>query len=219
MIKGKEVNVISRPILYSFRRCPYAMRARLAIQYSQVPVELREVVLRDKPADMLHRSPKGTVPVIITPANQVIDESIDIMLWALKQNDPDGWLRDDAESLIEQNDGEFKAYLDLYKYSDRFPDFPAEHYRSQAEGFLKRLESLLCQSPFLLGESLSMADMAVFPFIRQFAHVDKAWFDAANYPKLQFWLQQRLNSIMFAQIMEKYPKWQPDTPGVMFGGG
>lgn len=195
------------------------MRARLAIAYSQVEVELREVVLRDKPAELLLSSPKGTVPVVVTPSGEIIEESIEVMHWALAQHDPEGWLQPEADALIQENDEEFKAHLDHYKYADRFPEFPAAHYRAQGEVFLRALDARLAQAPYLLGNALSIADMAIFPFVRQFAHVDKAWFDGAAYPNLQFWLQQRLNSSAFAQIMEKYPKWQPDTPGVMFGGG
>jgi len=198
------------PILYSFRRCPYAMRARLAIHVSGLSVQLKEVVLRDKPAEMLALSPKGTVPVLQLP-DQVLDESLDIMLWALVKHDPENWLNpsigsmDDALALIEISDGEFKQALDRYKYADRYPEHSAKYYRQQAEFFLLQLEQLLNKSGYLLSNHAGLADMAILPFIRQFAHVDKVWFDQAPYPKLQHWLSGFLLSERFVKIMEKKP--------------
>jgi glutathione S-transferase len=163
------------PILYTFRRCPYAIRARLSIAVSGVSVEYREIALRNKPQAMLLISPKGTVPVLQLADGRVIDQSLDIMLWALALNDPQQWLQgekslpESAKALIDTNDGPFKFWLDRYKYADRHPEQSAEHYRQQAEEFLQSLERLLEVREYLLGEHLSIADMAIFPFIRQFA--------------------------------------------------
>lgn len=211
------------PILYSFRRCPYAMRARLGIASSGVPVELREVLLRDKPGHMLTISPKGTVPVLLLPDGTVIDESREIMDWALAQSDPHHWRVLDSrlaelDSWLQENDGPFKADLDHYKYSVRFPEQPMEDYRAQGERFLHRLEARLSDQPYLMGKRPGMADMAVFPFIRQFAFVDKDWFDQTPYPHLQGWLQGFLDSELFARVMQKTPQWQVGNPIVEFPG-
>ena len=197
------------PILYSFRRCPYAIRARLAIAYTGIPVEIREVHLKHKPEHMLAISPKGTVPVLQLPDSTVIDESLDIMRWALAQNDPEHWLDavGDAERLIEWNDGDFKYYLDRYKYADRYPEYPASYYRSQGELFLAALESKLSQNPHLGGRHFSMADAAIFPFIRQFAAVDSQWFVSSGYPYLIHWLDGLVLSDLFLSVMVKYPTW------------
>ena len=200
------------PTLYSFRRCPYAIRARMTIAYAGVSVELREVVLKNKPAEMLAISPKGTVPVLQLPGGEVIDESYEVMLWALNQYDPDGWWDDDlAESvvaLIEENDFSFKTHLDHYKYADRHPEHPAEVYRSQAESFLQTLEEKLTRHQYLLRDTVSFADVAIFPFIRQFAFVDKVWFGDLPYPKLQQWLSEFLDSEQFISVMKKMTPWQ-----------
>lgn len=190
------------------------MRARLAIQSANIPVELREVVLKNKPAELRQASAKATVPVLVLPEGRVIDESRDIMLWALEQHDPQGWLADsvvDANALIDVNDVEFKANLDGYKYADRHPQ-SAEFYRQQAVLFLQQLEARLTQHAYLLGERVSLADMAIFPFIRQFAHVDLDWFNGADFPGLQHWLNDFLNADCFARVMKKYPPWQLGDP-------
>jgi glutathione S-transferase len=203
------------PILYSFRRCPYAMRARLALYASGVAVELREVTLRDKPSSMLEASPKGSVPVLVLPGGRVIDESWDIMHWALQQHDPDGWLGgnsvyiDAAIPLVNENDTAFKTNLDRYKYADRYPEHPQIYYRCAAESFLQQLECLLGTTRFLLGDVMSIADVAIFPFIRQFSEVDKCWFAQAPYPLLRRWLEIFLSSEDFSAVMKKYPVWHP----------
>ena len=211
--------------LYSFRRCPYAMRARLGIWLAQCTVELREIILKHKPLAMLEASPKGTVPVLILQDGTVIDESLDIIKWALQQNDPLDLRRLDhptqqalTASLIQQNDNDFKPYLDKYKYADRHPEQHAEDYREQGEHFIARLEQQLQVGPYLLGERLSLADIAIFPFIRQFAHVDLPWWQQAPYPKVQTWLQALLNSEMFNAIMVKYPTWLDSGEAVIFTG-
>ena len=210
------------PILYSFRRCPYAMRARLALHASGTAYALREVALRDKPAAMLAASPKGTVPVLVLPDGRVIDESVDIMRWALRQNDPGNWLGyegcylDAASALVAINDGPFKAALDRYKYPERYTEHPQIHYRSLGEVFLQALEDRLAAdggSRWLLGEHMTIADAAVFPFIRQFAAVDQQWFDQSPYCRLREWCASLLDSTLFAAVMQKYKVWQEaDAP-------
>jgi len=202
------------PILYSFRRCPYAIRARMAIAYASITLEMREVALANKPAAMLAISPKGTVPVLQL-RDRVIDESIEVMRWALSQSDPENWLAVDSQqeqsTLIEENDNEFKGWLDKYKYWDRYPEQSQQDYRIKAENFLSTLELRLQQNSYLLGDNICMADIAIFPFIRQFAFVDKPWFDDADYPLVQRWLNQFLQSKLFEQVMEKHALWQqPD---------
>jgi len=206
---------MTKPILYSFRRCPYAMRARLAIAISGVQVELREVVLRDKPQSLIDISPKATVPVLISSDKKVIDESIDIMLWALQQFDPNAWLTSLNEEqekvswqIIANNDGEFKYYLDRYKYADRYPEHSQQFYRQQAEKTLLDLEQRLGSYDYLVLNKPTIADMAVLPFIRQFAFVDKAWFDQSSYPLLKQWLEKFIRSELFDRIMHKYAQWQ-----------
>ena len=204
------------PILYSFRRCPYAIRARMAIYYSGLTVEIREIVLRDKPASMLEYSPKGTVPVLILPSGQVIDESRDVMDWALSIHDPDQWKTEGSNSLLEENDSVFKQHLDQYKYADRHPDHPAEYYRDQCEDFLQKLEGKLASQNFLMGDRITDIDIAIFPFIRQFAFVDKAWFDQSSFPHLQKWLACFLESDLFLNVMTKYQPWKPEDNMILF---
>ncbi len=203
------------PILYSFRRCPYAMRARMAIVYSAIYVELREVVLRDKPLQLLEISAKATVPVLLLADGKVLEESLDIMHWALSLNDKDHWLKNGSpegiNSLIQWNDGEFKYYLDRYKYADRYPQQNEEYYREKAEIFIRALEERLNSHDFLCGKSISLADIAIFPFIRQFANVDIKWFQNSAYKKLDRWLKHQLSSALFISIMEKYPAWSTDN--------
>lgn len=212
----------TRPVLYSFRRCPYAMRARLAIYYSGQTVELRNILLKDKPASMLAASPKGTVPVLVHPSGRVVDESFDIMLWALRGHDPHRMMPETAAALhaarelIGQNDGPFKSSLNRYKYHVRFPDHPQGTYRREGETFLETLEARLA-APYLHGETHGLADIAIFPFIRQFANVDPDWFKAAPYPKLRAWLNGLVGSRAFTEIMKKRPIWRPGTTGESFG--
>ena len=198
------------PILYSFRRCPYAMRARLALLYGQVDVEHREILLKNKPPQMLEASPKGTVPVLILGNGDIIDESLDVALWALNQSDSQGLLCYDREAqleLIYRNDEEFKYWLDRYKYFVGYPEQSQEHYRREAEKFLVDLEQRLDDQPFLFGDSVSMADIAIFPFVRQFAFVDKNWFDQTDYSGLHRWFAYWIDSDEFAAIMVKHPEW------------
>ena len=214
------MNNTQLPILYSFRRCPYAIRARLAIKVSALDVELREVKLSNKPAEMLACSPKGTVPVLLLPNGTVIDESIDIMQWALNQSDPNNWLTDDVavqqkvEGLIDYNDNKFKKYLDLYKYADRYPEKSVEYYRQQGEVFLEKLDCELNKTKCILKEDITFVDMAIFPFVRQFAFVDKDWFDKSQYNKLKKWLESLLESSLFNDVMKKYPLWSKEDNDV-----
>ena len=198
------------PVLYSYRRCPYAMRARMALRYVDIAVEIREIALRDKPKEMLKLSPKATVPVLLLQDGTVIEQSLDIMYWALQHKDKDGWLAADSimtQQLIAENDGSFKQVLDKYKYAIRFPEQSAEAYRLEGEVFLQKLETLLGQSQFLLKNQISLADIAIFPFIRQFSSVDYAWFETAPYPKLKVWLRNLVESELFVSIMEKQPTY------------
>lgn len=202
------------PILYSFRRCPYAMRARMAILASGQTCALREVVLRDKPPEMLAASPKGTVPVLVMPDGQVIEESLDIMWWALGRNDPQGWLtplkdeRDDIEALIAENDGPFKDALDRYKYPPRFDNADPLPHRAQGLEFLEKLNARLLETAYLFGDDFTVADAALAPFIRQFANTDRDWFDALDLTAVQTWLQSILESDRFLGVMKKYPAWE-----------
>ena len=189
-----------QPILYSFRRCPYAMRARLGIADAGQSVALREVVLRDKPAEMLAVSPKGTVPVMVMPDGVVIEQSFEIMEWAYEES-----LDEKSLALVARNDGPFKQALDRYKYADRYPEFSQQHYREQGEEFLAELEGLL--SPNLSGADMGFVDYAIVPFVRQFAGVDEDWFASAPYPRVRDWLTRFVNSELFETVMGKYPQW------------
>ena len=203
------------PILYSFRRCPYAMRARLALAVTGLEVEHREVVLRDKPKEMLEVSPKGTVPVLVLPDGQVIEESEDIMLWALGQRDPRSWLAPETESLdamrllVRRTEEEFKIHLDRYKYSNRYEGADSEEHRGHASTFLRELDARLAKSPYLYGDRLVFADAAIAPFVRQFANTDREWFDAQTWPALKQWLEEFLASPRFIGVMGKHAQWVP----------
>jgi len=201
------------PILYSFRRCPYAMRARLALRVSGVAYEHREVALKAKPAEMLAVSPKGTVPVLVLPTGAVLEQSLDIMRWALQQNDPQAWLPDTLEDLaltndgIALNDGDFKANLDRYKYPQRFGLSDGLDHRTQAAGVLMQWQARLQTHAFLSGPQWGLLDVCVAPFVRQFARTDRVWFDAQPWPHLAQWLLAFENSEDFLAVMHKHPLW------------
>ncbi|MGB0683999.1 MAG: glutathione S-transferase [Magnetovibrionaceae bacterium] len=203
-----------RPILYSFRRCPYAMRARLALSVSGQVCSLREVVLRSKPPELLAASPKGTVPVLVLPGGDVIEESLEIMTWALTRNDPEGWLApvqaepEEFKALIAENDGPFKASLDRYKYPTRFEDVDPLEHRAEGLRMIEGLEERLGASCYLYGDCFSLADAAIAPFVRQFANTDRAWFDSLHLPGVHRWLSAFLESDRFIAIMGKYPAWE-----------
>lgn len=199
---------MAETILYSFRRCPYAMRARMALSSSGLEYEHREVVLRDKPPEMLEVSPKGTVPVLVTQAGKVIEESLDIMRHALAMKDPEGWLERDDPELVAANDGPFKHHLDRYKYATRYADVDPEEHRSAALDILRQLEARLAKDAYLCGASRGLADIAIFPFIRQFANADRTWFDAQSLPRLQDWLERLITSELFTGVMAKHAQWK-----------
>lgn len=210
--------------LYSFRRCPYAMRACLGIVFAELQVELREIVLKNKPAQMLAISPKGTIPVLqlMGSDERVIEESLEILQWALTQSDPHTLLKTDlasANALIEQNDNQFKHWLDRYKYADRHPQLSQLEYRQQGELFLQVLEELLGKNRYLLGDNISIADIGIMPFVRQFAHVDREVFYSLPYPHLQQWLTDWLEHPAFQQIMVKFTPWQDGDEVVLFPKG
>lgn len=210
------------PILYSFRRCPYAMRGRMGLFASGVVVELREIVLRNKPVHMLEISPKGTIPVLLLPDGTVIEESLDIMLWALKQNDPWDWLSpeeetlDDMLALIDELDGSFKHHLDRYKYSSRYENADEVVHRSMAMVALASLQARLELSPHLFGSRPCLADIALFPFVRQFANTDRDWFDTNAPIALRKWLVGHETSELFMNIFCKWPVWQEGDPVTQF---
>ena len=208
---------MSLPILYSFRRCPYAMRARLALDVSVQRVELREVVLRDKPQDFLDTSPSATVPCL-KDSDQIIDESFDIMLWALKRNDPEHWLNMPGVGfdLVTEADGPFETALDRYKYAGRHADADAEEERHKGGLFLHKLNKMLEDKDYLFGQAPTFADMAILPFVRQFAHVDLDWFNDQPWPDLSRWLEAFKSSPRFAAIMTKFPQWHPGDPITIF---
>ena len=200
---------MAKAILYSFRRCPYAMRARMALHVSGLAYEHREVVLRDKPAAMLEVSPKGTVPVFLTDEGEVLEESLDIMRHALAQNDPEGWLDRGDPALVAANDGPFKHHLDRYKYATRYEDADPERHRASAVEILAKLDRRLAVSPYLCGDDRGFADIAIFPFVRQFANHDRERFAGDGKLHLQAWLEGLMASDLFAAIMEKHSKWEP----------
>lgn len=204
--------MLSNNILYSFRRCPYAMRGRMGLSYAAINYQHREIVLRDKPTSMLSYSPKGTVPVLILKDGTVIDESLDIMRWALSKNDPDDWLghkhdTQTIDTLIEENDLHFKKHLDRYKYPHKFDLKDGIQNRNAGLVFIEQLECLLTNTDYLCGDKITLADIAIFPFIRQFAHVDRNWFYAQPYPHIQKWLLTHLDSDLFKTIMRKHNLW------------
>ena len=203
------------PVLYSFRRCPYAMRARLALAVSGARCELREVKLSAKPAAMLAASPKGTVPVLVLPGGAVIDESLDIMRSALASRDPEGWLAREDAGLIAANDGAFKHDLDRYKYPERHGADAMAH-RESGLAFLRELDRRLGRAGQLSGEARGLTDAAIMPFVRQFAAVDRDWFAAQPLPRLSAWLARHLASDLFTRIMVRVPPWSPGDPALPF---
>lgn len=196
---------MSLPILYSYRRCPYAMRARMALKLAEIQVEIREISLRNKPKEMLKISPKGTVPVLLLPDGSVIDESLEIMFWALKTHALGGNIHAASRALIAENDSDFKCALDAYKYPERNKYKTQIEHRADGEKFLQKLESLLQKNQYLLGEEPGITDIAIFPFVRQFAVVNATWWQTAPYPKLQVWLKSWVESDLFLSVMEKHP--------------
>ncbi|QWE04016.1 glutathione S-transferase [Polynucleobacter sp. JS-JIR-II-50] len=199
------------PTLYSYRRCPYAMRARMALKYAGIQVEHREIELRNKPQSMLQLSPKGTVPVLRID-DLVLDQSLDILHWALQQSDPHGWREVDepiANSWIEKNDGPFKTLVDQYKYPNRFPELDPEAVLDEAlQVMLIPMDQALQNFQYLMGGRLTWVDVAIFPFIRQFSMVDPKKFEQLPIPAVKKWLNQQLESELFDSVMQKHPTWK-----------
>ena len=208
------------PILYSFRRCPYAMRARMAIHASGQKCELREVLLRDKPPSMIEYSLKGTVPVLILQDGNVIDESLDVIDWALNLNDPDNWQRskdnEKTKELIKINDGEFKHHLDRYKYSKRYDNEDPEFHRKKCLKFIELINNELNNSEYIFDDNISYADIVLLPFIRQFRIADIEWFDSLPYDNLKKWLSSFLDSSLLHSIMKKYDLWKEGDKSIVF---
>ena len=208
------------PILYSFRRCPYAMRARMAIHISGQKCQLREVLLRDKPSSMLEYSAKGTVPVLILQDGKVIDESLDVIDWALNLNDPDNWQRskdtEKTKELIKINDGEFKYHLDRYKYSKRYDNEDPEFHRKRCLKFIESINNELNNSEYIFDDNISYADIVLLPFIRQYRIADIEWFDSLPYNNLKKWLSSFLDSYLLNSIMKKYDLWKEGDEVTIF---
>ena len=210
------------PILWSFRRCPYAMRARLAIKASEQQVHLREILLRDKPEPFLAASTKGTVPVLECTDGQVIDESRDVMFWALQSNDPHDWLavyHRDKEAVcahLDALDGDFKHHLDRYKYATRYEEADESAHRAAGAAYLENWNDILTRQTALSGDRLGLLDYATLPFVRQFRIADPSWFDAQDWSALHAWLQHFFNSPLFASIMEKYKPWKETGEDILF---
>ncbi|MBL7232164.1 glutathione S-transferase [Komagataeibacter oboediens] len=203
------------PVLYSFRRCPYAMRARLALLSAGVECEIREVKLAQKPACMLRVSPKGTVPVLVLPDQAIIDESLDIMRWALGRHDPQHWLVNVRNDLIAYNDGPFKYHLDRYKYASRHHSDPMYH-RAEALNGLERLDVALDANRFLHGDRPGLTDAAVAPFVRQFAATDPCWFATACPDGVQEWLRAFMALPVFDRAMCRLSPWREGDMPVLF---
>lgn len=199
--------ILIKPRLYTYRRCPYAIRSRLALYQAKIAYEPIEISLKHKSSEFLALSPKGTVPVLVDTDGAVIEESLEIMLWALNQHDPECWLLNDenaSRKLIDENDFNFKKNLDRYKYADRFPEHSKEYYRSECEIFLNLLNDKLQSNNYLMAERISLADAAIFPFIRQFSLVDVDWFFNSKYQELKKWLNNLINTQMFQEVMMKH---------------
>jgi len=213
---------MGKPILYSFRRCPYAMRARLALEASGVEVELREIIFRDKAPEFLATSPKGTVPVLVVDNDLLLEESLDIIRWSMDTSkagellDPDAGSKDKAIALIERMDADFKPHLDTYKYASRYEDVDGIASRNQGSKFIYELENMLAGQPYLYGQKRSVADIGVAPFVRQFAHVDQDWFYAQDWKNVITWLDVFKASPEFLRIMKKYPKWVAGDDATIF---
>ncbi|CCK75936.1 Glutathione S-transferase [Oleispira antarctica RB-8] len=212
------------PILYSLQHCPYAMRARLGLLLADQQVLLRAIVMKSKPEEMLAVSPKGTVPVLILPDETVIDESLDIMIWALQQNDPEDLLHKDSPDdlpttidLIRRNDKEFKPQLEIYKKAKRFRLENVIEERQKCEVFIAELEQKLATNQFFIGQKPGLIDYALLPFVRQFSRVHRSWFLQAPYPYLRTWLESHMQSRLYGKAMAKFPLWLDGHEECLFG--
>jgi len=221
--KTNEINTL--PILYSLRNCPYAMRGRLAIFKSKKTVLLRDLVLSNKPIEMLTASPKGTVPVVVLPNNTVIAESLDVMLWALRESDPDDLLHYQGAGalsemllLINEFDNDFKTCLEAYKCAKRYQEANVDECRAVCEQYIQKLEQRLTEHTFLMSDKESLLDIALMPFIRQFGRIERQWYLTSPYPKVRQWLNSYLQSPVFTKVMAKHPLWVDTREDVLFGG-
>ncbi len=213
------------PILYSLRRCPYAMRARLALLQAKQTVVLRDIVMTNIPPEMLAVSPTGTVPLLILDDSSIVDESLDIMIWALDQNDPNNLLYSEQPdvlpsmlSLINRNDNDFVNALDKYKAASRYHDSDEHHFREQCESFISHIEYCLKEHKYLMGPHPSLADYALLPFLRKFSRIDRKWYLQAPYPNLQNWLNTHYENPLYSKAMKKYPQWLDHREVIFFGG-
>jgi glutathione S-transferase len=214
---------MQKPILYSLQNCPYAMRARMGLLLAKQPVMLRPIDLKNKPQDMLIVSPKGTVPVLVLDQDNIIDESLDIMIWALQQSDPQNLLYSHAPdtyknmmSLIDEHDNQFTHFLSQYKQAKRYHKTSEQVDRERCETFITRIERRLNEHVFIMGDKPSLIDFAILPFIRQIAKVDRRWYRQAPYPKLQQWLNNHLQSRLYAKAMVKHPLWLQTNENILF---
>ncbi|MCJ8295770.1 MAG: glutathione S-transferase [Colwellia sp.] len=213
------------PILYSLRNCPYAMRARLAIFKAKQTVLLRDLVLSDKPIEMMAASPKGTVPVVVLKNGTVIEESLAVMLWALRETDPADLLHGQQDHLlsamlllITEFDNDFKTCLEAYKCAKRYQEDNVSQCRAACELYIQKLERALTKHSFLMSDKESLADIALMPFIRQFARIERQWYLQSPYPKVRQWLNSYLQSPVFTKVMAKHPLWVDNQQDVLFGG-
>ena len=203
------------PVLYTFRRCPYAMRARISMYYSKISYEHREILLKERPKKLYQLSPKGTVPVLNLPDGKVIDESLDIMKWSVSVNDPDSWYVNNIDyqlEIISINDKEFKKWLDRYKYHDRYPEYSVEYYRGKCEKILDNFEKILDSEKFLFSNNISLSDIALLPFVRQFSNVDIIWF-RNRFINLSGWMDELIGMEIFQAMMKKFEIWNPFGKG------
>lgn len=217
-------NPSALPVLYSLRRCPYAMRGRMGIALSKQQVLLREIVTKDKPSELLASSPKGTVPVLVLSDGNVIEQSLEVMMWALHRNDPQDLLRlsnpslsKQIHQLIQQNDNEFIGHLEKYRASVRYRNDDIEQRRNLCEAFISELEAKLARHDYLFGDSPSLADFAVMPFVSQFVRVEKKWFVQSEYQNVGRWLRSHLESKLYTQVMKQYPLWNDTKQDCLFG--
>lgn len=212
------------PVLYSLRQCPYAMRARLGLLLAKHSVILRDITMNNIPNEMLVASPKGTVPVLVHDDFSVIDESLDIMIWALKENDPKNLLfshqpnaLENMLKIIERNDNEFIDSLNKYKAASRYHDNNKISYRQQCEPFIAYLNKNLAKYEYIMGEHPSLVDYALLPFIRQFSRVERQWYIQSPYPYLKSWLNKHYQDPIFSKAMTKYPPWLDSQEVIIFG--
>ena len=224
IIKQDNEQNVHRPVLYSLRNCPYAMRARIAIYKAKQTVVLRDIVLSNKPQEMIQASPKGTVPVLVLSDGSVIEESLEVMLYILKQSDPSNLLHNDLANalpemlaLINRFDQEFKRCLEAYKCAKRYREGNIIECRKACQLFIDDLEQRLSLHDFIMSDSESLVDIALIPFIRQFARVERQWYLQSPYPKVRQWLNTYLQSLMFSKVMAKHPLWMDTHQEVLFG--